>query len=204
MKRSLSDQENVGSPNKEPRKEDPSSSSSSISPSDDDVMFHYDEHGQNDILRKKPWDYNLRYFKHVKISALALVKMVMHAHSGGRVEVMGLMQGKVNGDTIIVIDSFVLPVEGTETRVNAADDANEYMVEYVTMAKQVCVCVSPFLYFLYFFLHSFFFLKKNILYIRCYVFGLSCGNPSLYFIFFIGSLSMHGLISWDDNVLSLD
>jgi hypothetical protein len=32
---------------------------------------------------------------------------------------MGLMQGKVQGDTFIVIDSFALPVEGTETRVNA-------------------------------------------------------------------------------------
>lgn len=32
---------------------------------------------------------------------------------------MGLMQGKVQGDTFVVIDSFALPVEGTETRVNA-------------------------------------------------------------------------------------
>lgn len=181
MKRSLSDQENVGSPNKEPRKEDPSSSSSSISPSDDDVMFHYDEHGQNDILRKKPWDYNLRYFKHVKISALALVKMVMHAYCGGRVEVMGLMQGKVNGDTIIVIDSFVLPVEGTETRVNAADDANEYMVEYVTMAKQVCVCVSPFLYF---FLHSFFFFKKQYIVHTLLCLWAFLWKPQFVFYFF--------------------
>lgn len=29
------------------------------------------------------------------------------------------MQGKVQGDTFIVLDSFALPVEGTETRVNA-------------------------------------------------------------------------------------
>jgi hypothetical protein len=34
-------------------------------------------------------------------------------------QVMGLMQGKVQGDTFVVIDSFALPVEGTETRVNA-------------------------------------------------------------------------------------
>ncbi len=30
-----------------------------------------------------------------------------------------MMQGKIVGDTFIVIDSFALPVEGTETRVNA-------------------------------------------------------------------------------------
>lgn len=43
---------------------------------------------------------------------------------------MGLMQGKIAGDTFIVTDAFRLPVEGTETRVNAQDEANEYMVAY--------------------------------------------------------------------------
>ncbi|RAL68466.1 hypothetical protein DID88_007194 [Monilinia fructigena] len=61
--------------------------------------------------------------------------MVMHARSGGSLEVMGLMQGKVSGDTIIVTDAFRLPVEGTETRVNAQDEANEYMVEYLQLCR---------------------------------------------------------------------
>lgn len=62
--------------------------------------------------------------------------MVMHARSGGSVEVMGLMQGKIAGDTFIVTDAFRLPVEGTETRVNAQDDANEYMVGYLEACRQ--------------------------------------------------------------------
>jgi COP9 signalosome complex subunit 5 len=61
--------------------------------------------------------------------------MVMHARSGGSMEVMGLMLGSVQGDTFIVTDSFRLPVEGTETRVNAQDDANEYMVKYTEMLR---------------------------------------------------------------------
>lgn len=36
---------------------------------------------------------------------------VMHARSGGTLEVMGLLQGKIDGDTMIVMDSFALPVE---------------------------------------------------------------------------------------------
>lgn len=48
----------------------------------------------------------------MKISALALLKMVMHARSGGNIEVMGLMQGRVDANTMIVMDSFALPVEG--------------------------------------------------------------------------------------------
>jgi len=51
---------------------------------------------------------------------------------------MGLMQGKVVGDSIVVMDSFALPVQGTETRVNAASEAYEYMVEYLENSKKVC------------------------------------------------------------------
>jgi len=63
--------------------------------------------------------------------------MVVHARSGGTIEVMGLMQGKTEGDTIIIMDAFALPVEGTETRVNAQADAYEYMVQYSQTNKQV-------------------------------------------------------------------
>ncbi len=48
---------------------------------------------------------------------------------------MGLLQGKVVGDTFIVIDSFALPVEGTETRVNAQAEAYEYMVDFQSTTK---------------------------------------------------------------------
>ena len=65
----------------------------------------------------------------VKISDVALVKMVMHAVSGGRLEVMGILQGKIEGDTMVVMDSFALPVEGTETRVNAAAECAGYMIQ---------------------------------------------------------------------------
>jgi COP9 signalosome complex subunit 5 len=62
---------------------------------------------------------------------------VMHARSGGNLEIMGLMQGKVIDDTFIVMDSFALPVEGTETRVNALAEAYEYMVNYTDLSEQV-------------------------------------------------------------------
>ena len=62
---------------------------------------------------------------------------VMHARSGGTLEVMGLMLGKVDGDTMIVMDAFALPVEGTETRVNAQAAAYEYMTQYIESSKLV-------------------------------------------------------------------
>lgn len=77
------------------------------------------------------------YFKHIRICALALLKMVMHARSGGNLEVMGLLLGKLDGNTMIVMDSFALPVEGTETRVNAQAQAYEYMAAYTESAKHV-------------------------------------------------------------------
>ncbi|XP_010551182.1 PREDICTED: COP9 signalosome complex subunit 5b [Tarenaya hassleriana] len=95
-----------------------------------DGIFYYDDVAQAKFQQEKPWANDPHYFKRVKISALALLKMVVHARSGGTIEVMGLMQGKTDGDSIIVMDAFALPVEGTETRVNAQADAYEYMVEY--------------------------------------------------------------------------
>ena len=62
---------------------------------------------------------------------------VIHARSGVPYEIMGLMQGKVVGTSIVVMDSFALPVQGTETRVNAANEANEYMVEYIGKSEKV-------------------------------------------------------------------
>jgi len=47
------------------------------------------------------------------------------------------MQGKVVGNSIVIMDSFALPVQGTETRVNAAEAANEYMVEFLTRAREL-------------------------------------------------------------------
>ena len=41
------------------------------------------------------------------------------------------MQGKIQENTFVVIDSFALPVEGTETRVNAMDSANVFMCEFI-------------------------------------------------------------------------
>ena len=70
----------------------------------------------------------------------------MHAKSGGDLEIMGLMQGKVKGgklystnfiDTFYVMDAFGLPVEGTETRVNAGAGANEYMCSHIDACDQV-------------------------------------------------------------------
>jgi COP9 signalosome complex subunit 5 len=62
---------------------------------------------------------------------------VMHARSGGNLEIMGLMQGKIQGNTIIIMDAFALPVEGTETRVNAQNEAYEYMVQYQETIERV-------------------------------------------------------------------
>ncbi|KAI1384478.1 COP9 signalosome complex subunit 5 [Hypoxylon trugodes] len=100
-----------------------------------DALYNYTPDQQSEINEKKPWKDNPHHFQNVRISAVALVKMVMHARAGGSIEVMGLMQGYTDGDTIVVTDAFGLPVEGTETRVNAQDDANEYMIQYLQLSR---------------------------------------------------------------------
>jgi len=75
----------------------------------------------------------------VRISSVALIKMVMHARSGGIYEIMGLMQGKIDVATrsLVVMDAFALPVQGTETRVNAQNEAYEYMIQFKEASEQV-------------------------------------------------------------------
>lgn len=51
--------------------------------------------------------------------------MITHTVSGKDNEVMGMLCGKVQADTFWITDVLELPVEGTETRVNAGAQANE-------------------------------------------------------------------------------
>ncbi|KAF1938437.1 Mov34-domain-containing protein [Clathrospora elynae] len=101
-----------------------------------DALYDYSAAAQKAINEAHPWRSDPHYFTSVRISAVALLKMVMHARSGGAIEVMGLMLGKIEAHTFIVTDAFRLPVEGTETRVNAQDEANEYMVEFLQRARE--------------------------------------------------------------------
>ncbi|KAK2737927.1 COP9 signalosome catalytic subunit rri1 [Onygenales sp. PD_40] len=100
-----------------------------------DALYNYNPAAQSALASERPWSKDPRYFKNIRISAVALLKMVMHARSGGNIEVMGLMQGYIAANTFIVTDAFRLPVEGTETRVNAQDEANEYMVQYLQACR---------------------------------------------------------------------
>ena len=61
----------------------------------------------------------------------------MQSRSGGQQEFMGLIIGKINGPTMIVMDVFALPVEGTEMRVNAHEEAYKYMITYTESCKWV-------------------------------------------------------------------
>lgn len=100
-----------------------------------DALYAYPAAAQKSALDARPWLKDPRYFTSVRISSAALLKMVTHARSGGALEVMGLMQGYVDQRSLIITDAFRLPVEGTETRVNAQDEANEYMVEYLRLCR---------------------------------------------------------------------
>ncbi|CAJ0932890.1 unnamed protein product, partial [Mesorhabditis belari] len=101
-----------------------------------DKPFEINDAEQTQMRNAKPWEKDPHYFKEVKISAVALIKMVTHARRGGNLEVMGLMQGHIDANTFVVTESFALPVEGTETRVNAQAQAYEYMTNYVEMGEQ--------------------------------------------------------------------
>jgi len=109
-----------------------------------DDIYRYDESAMEKFREAAPWKNDVHYFKKMKISGIALLKMVLHARQGlsqvpGQdpdFEVMGLMLGKVQGDTIIVMDSFAV-CQGNEVRVNAGVADYEFMVQYTEGLKMV-------------------------------------------------------------------
>lgn len=103
----------------------------------DDQIYRYDAEQQKQLLNARPWKNDPSYFKRVRISAIALLKMATHTRAGGSLEVMGVMTGKIARNEFVVMDSYALPVEGTETRVNALGEGYEYMVQYLNSLQSV-------------------------------------------------------------------
>eukprot|EP00903_Cladosiphon_okamuranus_P009917 g9414.t3 len=106
-----------------------------------DSLYSFDEQKLELLRNTKPWTQDPKYFKKVKISPSAAMKMLMHANSGvekgmsagGKpVEIMGMMLGRPDTETpnaLIVTDVFPLPVEGAETKVLADDqEVSNYMI----------------------------------------------------------------------------
>jgi COP9 signalosome complex subunit 5 len=114
-----------------------------------DKLYVLDKAKIEGMFKTRPWKTDPRYFKSVKMSALALIKIVMHAKTGqgkaGKIsqdkgnwiEVMGLMQGYVDDNTFVVLDSFALPVDATEVEVSMTQATMEYMIKYLDNAKLV-------------------------------------------------------------------
>eukprot|EP01129_Flabellula_baltica_P003088 TRINITY_DN12936_c0_g1_i1.p1 TRINITY_DN12936_c0_g1~~TRINITY_DN12936_c0_g1_i1.p1 ORF type:complete len:330 (-),score=74.20 TRINITY_DN12936_c0_g1_i1:47-1036(-) len=115
----------------------------STSQIDDDIYLH-DDTEQETLVNASPWRSDPHYFKKVKISAVALLKMVMHSKTGlrpvedgGDLEVMGIMQGKIQDNTMIVMDTFALPVKASAIRVNPMAESYEYIVQYISTMAMV-------------------------------------------------------------------
>ncbi|CAK9779721.1 putative COP9 signalosome complex subunit 5A [Cutaneotrichosporon oleaginosum] len=95
-----------------------------------ELVFLYSAEEERQLEDQAPWATDPHYFQTVKISAVALIKMAIHARSGGQYEIMGVMYGRVRDRAFWITDAVALPVQGTETRVNAGNEAMEYMVEF--------------------------------------------------------------------------
>jgi COP9 signalosome complex subunit 5 len=104
--------------------------------------WHVDPQRTKTMMKEMPWKNDPKYFKVVHMSALALIKIVMHAKSGqGKagiisqdksnwIEVMGLLQGHFREHEFIITDSFALPVEANEVECSLNEQAQVYMIDY--------------------------------------------------------------------------
>jgi len=96
---------------------------------DVDSVYRYDHAAYLKQREERPWKQDPVHYKHVRISAVALIKMTMHAVAGGKNEIMGLMNGTVDGDTMIVVDAYPLPVVGVEYQVNPGAECDVHITK---------------------------------------------------------------------------
>lgn len=107
-----------------------------------DQLYGYPDETIAQIRKQKLWCSDAKYFKKVKISPSATIKMLAHgqqgvdkgtAKSGKPIEVMGLLLGRPDSqdlNSLIISDALPLPIEGFETRVVADDESViNYMIE---------------------------------------------------------------------------
>lgn len=107
-----------------------------------DNIYAYDESLMLKIREEKAWLNDPKYFKRIKISPSACVKMISHGQSGvekgikkgGKpIEIMGMLVGRPDTEDrncMIISDAQPLPIEGFETRVVADDESViNYMIE---------------------------------------------------------------------------
>lgn len=120
-----------------------------------DAYFGWDPVKYKQYIKAQPWGslhrgtYNPMHFEKVFISSLALLKILAHAKTGqGKagvisqdksnwVEIMGMLQGYSFDKTVVVMDSFALPVEGTEVEAVLSDAAQAYWANYNDATSQL-------------------------------------------------------------------
>lgn len=105
-------------------------------------LYNVDDDLLETVRKEQAWTADPKYFKKVKISPSAIVKMMVHGQSGvdkgikksGKpIEVMGLLVGRPDTEdrnAIVISDAQPLPIEGFETKVIADDESTiNYMIE---------------------------------------------------------------------------
>jgi len=109
----------------------------------DEFLFKYDQtlqvKNRESSAKEDP-----EYFKYTKISSLALLKMLLHARSacagesadGKTLEVMGMLLGKTDGNSFIIVDTFPIK-KGDEASVQLTDEDYEYIVDTCEKMKKV-------------------------------------------------------------------
>jgi len=111
---------------------------------DTDSLYKYDEDLDAKIRKSAPWSNDPEYFKRCKISSAALLKIILHARKtcteeyqkgNDPIEVMGLMQGRIEERTFVVVDAFGL-CEGNEVSVQPKDEDYEFIVEYTDTLRE--------------------------------------------------------------------
>eukprot|EP00467_Chlorarachnion_reptans_P023445 CAMPEP_0114498192 /NCGR_PEP_ID=MMETSP0109-20121206/6744_1 /TAXON_ID=29199 /ORGANISM="Chlorarachnion reptans, Strain CCCM449" /LENGTH=336 /DNA_ID=CAMNT_0001675659 /DNA_START=97 /DNA_END=1107 /DNA_ORIENTATION=+ len=114
----------------------------------DSQYFQHDEKKIEEFLKTEPWKKDPKSFSKCRIAAGAAMRMLKHAlrgvdkgraRDGGKglpLEVMGLMVGRPQNDTIVVLDAIPLPCDGFESEWDV-NISNEAMIHMTNISERL-------------------------------------------------------------------
>lgn len=101
----------------------------------EEKIYFFDENDHEKVIEKVVKNRDKIVFRKVNISYIAAMKMLDHAIRGKNFEIIGYLIGHVCDDIMYVLDTFEIPIKGTDSRVEVAAGLEGAKIMEMTVAN---------------------------------------------------------------------
>ena len=104
---------------------------------DEKLFFYIDEEYKDQFESRREYKHDPYYFQECYVTPRALITMIKHSINGGKNEILGFLYGQSRDHKFFLTEALPTSVIGTETRVNATDEANTEMFMVMFRKRKV-------------------------------------------------------------------